>query len=76
MSSGMPSRGEVAERFDHCISNGGIVLFPSDTVYGLACDPSDAEAIARLYELKRRPPAKASAVMFFELDAAFAALDD
>lgn len=64
----------MAGRFERCISNGGVVLFPSDTVYGLACDPSDAEAIARLYELKHRPPAKASAVMFFDLDAALAAI--
>jgi L-threonylcarbamoyladenylate synthase len=66
----------MAERFERCISNGGVVLFPSDTVYGLACDPSDPEAIGRLYELKRRPPAKAAAVMFFELDAALAAVPD
>jgi L-threonylcarbamoyladenylate synthase len=70
----MPTRTETPERFERCISNGGVVLFPSDTVYGLACDPSDAEAIARLYELKRRPPAKASAVMFFDLDAALTAV--
>lgn len=66
----------MAERFERCIGNGGVVVFPSDTVYGLACDPSDPEAIARLYELKRRPPAKASAVMFFDLDAALAAVGD
>ena len=34
-------------------SNGGVVLFPSDTVYGLACDPSDRGAIERLYALTR-----------------------
>ena len=67
-------RTEMAERFERCIANGGVVLFPSDTVYGLACSPEDPEAIARLYELKRRPPAKASAVMFFDLDAALAAV--
>lgn len=69
-----PSRTEMAERFERCISNGGVVVFPSDTVYGLACDPEDQDAIDRLYELKRRPPAKASAVMFFDLDAALEAV--
>lgn len=76
MSSDVPAPTDMAERFDRCISNGGVVLFPSDTVYGLACDPSDAEAIRRLYELKRRPPAKASAVMFFDLDVALAAVPE
>jgi L-threonylcarbamoyladenylate synthase len=67
-------RSELAERFERCIEGGGVVLFPSDTVYGLACDPQNPAAIARLYELKRRPPAKASAVMFFDLEAALAVL--
>ena len=42
-------------------------MFPADTVYGLACDPSNADAVARLYELKGRPPEKPAAVMFFDL---------
>lgn len=65
-----------AQEFERVIADGGVALFPSDTVYGLACDPSDAAAVARLYELKGCPSAKASAVMFFELDAALAALPE
>ena len=60
--------------FERVIGDGGVVLFPSDTVYGLACDPDNAEAIARLYALKGRAPEKAAAVMFFELEAALAAV--
>jgi len=56
--------------FERCIVAGGVVLFPSDTVYGLACDPSSAEAVRRLYELKRRDLGKPSAVMFFSVAAA------
>jgi tRNA threonylcarbamoyl adenosine modification protein (Sua5/YciO/YrdC/YwlC family) len=69
-------RGIRAVEFERVITAGGVVLFPSDTVYGLACDPMSAEAIARLYALKDRPPAKASAVMFFELEAALTALPE
>jgi L-threonylcarbamoyladenylate synthase len=47
---------------------GGVVVFPADTVYGLACDPESPDAVARLYELKGRPPDKPAAVMFFALD--------
>jgi tRNA threonylcarbamoyl adenosine modification protein (Sua5/YciO/YrdC/YwlC family) len=65
-----------AGRFERCIRSGGIAVFPSDTVYGLACDPLDEDAVARLYEIKRRPPEKAAAVMFFELAAALAALPE
>lgn len=53
--------------FERVIRGGGIVLFPSDTVYGLACDPGDMSAIERLYALKGRPADKAAAVMFFDL---------
>jgi L-threonylcarbamoyladenylate synthase len=49
------------------VRGGGVVVFPADTVYGLACDPEDADAVARLYALKGRPPDKPAAVMFFAL---------
>jgi L-threonylcarbamoyladenylate synthase len=62
--------------FEEVIARGGVVLFPSDTVYGLACDPENAAAIERLYALKGRPAEKASAVMFFDLEAALAALPE
>lgn len=58
------------------MSVGGVALFPADTVYGLATEPDSREGVDRLYRLKRRPPDKASAVMFFRLEAALAALPE
>jgi L-threonylcarbamoyladenylate synthase len=55
---------------------GGVALFPADTVYGLACDPSNRIAVERLYLLKRRSLAKPSAVMFFDVELALAALPE
>ncbi len=55
---------------------GGVAVFPADTVYGLACDPSSREAIERLYRLKGRRPDKPSAVMFFDLAVALDALPE
>jgi L-threonylcarbamoyladenylate synthase len=52
-----------------CVAGGGVAVFPADTVYGLACDPEDPAAVARLYELKGRPPDKPAAVMLFDLAA-------
>jgi L-threonylcarbamoyladenylate synthase len=72
----MNARGVSAEQFERCIAEGCVVLFPSDTVYGLAADPHHEAAVRRLYELKDRPPAKAAAVMFFDLDAALGALPE
>jgi len=37
------------------LKNGGLVAFPTDTVYGLAAFPWDADGVARLYEAKQRP---------------------
>ncbi|HUR86887.1 MAG TPA: L-threonylcarbamoyladenylate synthase [Solirubrobacteraceae bacterium] len=62
--------------FERCIATGGVAVFPADTVYGLACDPSSAEAVDRLYALKGRPADKPAAVMFFSLDRALAALPE
>jgi L-threonylcarbamoyladenylate synthase len=68
--------GDDAATFSRCISVGGVAVFPSDTVYGLACEPDSKEAVQRLYLLKRRPPDKPAAVMFFALDLALAALPE
>lgn len=65
-----------AERLERCLAQGHVALFPADTVYGLACDPEDEAAVARLYELKGRPPRRPSAVMFFSREPALEALPD
>jgi L-threonylcarbamoyladenylate synthase len=65
-----------ARAFEACVARGGVAVFPADTVYGLACDPASGAAVARLYELKRRPPGKPAAVMFFALEPALAALPE
>jgi L-threonylcarbamoyladenylate synthase len=64
------------ETFERCISVGGVAIFPADTVYGLATEPDSREGVERLYRLKGRAPDKAAAVMFFQLDAALAALPE
>ena len=56
-----------AREFEAAIRAGGVVLFPSDTVYGLAVDPGNAEA---LYALKGRPRHKPAALMHFEIASA------
>jgi L-threonylcarbamoyladenylate synthase len=38
-----------------CLKHGGLVAFPTETVYGLGADASDAGAVARLYQAKGRP---------------------
>jgi tRNA threonylcarbamoyl adenosine modification protein (Sua5/YciO/YrdC/YwlC family) len=37
------------------IAAGGVIVIPTDTVYGIACDPRAAGAVERVYRIKRRP---------------------
>jgi len=45
------------------INDGGIVVFPTDTVYGLGCNPYYHEAVLSLYEIKKRKKEKAFPVI-------------
>lgn len=65
---------EDAARLQECLSGDGVALIPTDTVYGLACNPRSERATRRIYELKGRPQRKPSAVMFFALAPALDAL--
>lgn len=50
---------------ERCIAAGGVAVFPADGLYGLACDPLSAEAIARIHRIKGRDDGKPSAVLYF-----------
>jgi L-threonylcarbamoyladenylate synthase len=70
-----PLQSEDAERLERCLADGGVAVFPTDTVYGLCCDPDNEGAARRMYALKGRPAARACAVMFFSLSDALARLE-
>jgi L-threonylcarbamoyladenylate synthase len=65
---------EHANDLRECLASGGVAVFPTDTVYGLGCDPARGSAVERLYELKGRPADRPAAVMFFALPPALQAL--
>lgn len=48
----------VIEEAARIIKDGGVVLYPSDTIYGLGCDPFNADAVKRVYEMKGRDEGK------------------
>lgn len=41
------------------VRRGGVIIYPTDTVWGIGCDATNAEAVARVYEIKRRVQSKA-----------------
>jgi len=61
---------EEVAAFERCVFAGGVAVFPTDTVYGLATAPDSQTGVERLYRLKGRPPSQPVAVMFFDLNAA------
>lgn len=54
-----PEKRKIAKVID-CLQNGGIIIYPTDTVYGLACAISKPRAMERLCRLKRISPKKAN----------------
>lgn len=48
---------EVHNAFE-VLQNGGIILYPTDTVWGIGCDASNPEAVAKIYALKKREETK------------------
>jgi len=45
------------------IKEGGIILYPTDTVWGIGCDATNAEAVAKIYKLKQREETKSMIVL-------------
>src|SRR3974390_46396 len=51
----LPANDAAVARAARLLKEGGLVAFPTETVYGLGADATHARAIARLYEAKGRP---------------------
>lgn len=46
-----------------CIKEGGIILYPTDTVWGIGCDATNSEAVKKIYSLKKREDSKSMLVL-------------
>ena len=49
---------DIKKAFEVLVS-GGLILYPTDTIWGIGCDATNEEAVHRVYELKRRVDSKA-----------------
>ena len=52
------------------IKSGGIVIFPTDTVYGIGCNPYNKEAVQKIYKIKSREISKSLPILAFSKDVA------
>ncbi|MSV26584.1 MAG: threonylcarbamoyl-AMP synthase [Nitrosarchaeum sp.] len=57
------------------IKNGGVVVFPTDTVYGIGCDPYNKDAIKRIYKIKSRKSSKSLPILVFSKDIAMSIVE-
>jgi L-threonylcarbamoyladenylate synthase len=57
---------EFEEDLSACLvvlRSGGIIVYPTDTIWGIGCDATNPEAVSKIIDLKRRPPAKSMIVL-------------
>jgi L-threonylcarbamoyladenylate synthase len=59
---------EGIEKTSQIIKNGGIVIFPTDTVYGIGCNPYNINSIKKIYEIKSREKIKSLPVLAHSLN--------
>ncbi len=58
---------EINKAFDQ-LQSGNTILYPTDTVWGLGCDATNAEAVAKIYKLKNREESKALICLVSDID--------
>jgi L-threonylcarbamoyladenylate synthase len=57
---------DFSNDIEHCLKalhNGGIILYPTDTIWGIGCDATNAAAVEKIIALKQRPDAKSFVVL-------------
>jgi L-threonylcarbamoyladenylate synthase len=66
--AGIGAGPHAVEQAVKVLHHSGVVAFPTETYYGLAVDPTDALALARLFALKQRPESKPLLLLIDQLD--------
>ena len=53
------NRKEDIQNAVNVMREGGVILYPTDTVWGIGCDATNADAVAKVYKIKQRDDSKA-----------------
>ena len=62
---------ETKEIINECLEvlrSGGLILYPTDTVWGIGCDATDPEAVAKVFALKKRADSKSLVLLASDMD--------
>jgi L-threonylcarbamoyladenylate synthase len=47
----------------HILKKGGVILYPTDTIWGLGCDATNESAVKKIFDIKQRPPQKSFIIL-------------
>lgn len=59
---------EAIQKALEVLRAGGVILYPTDTVWGIGCDATNPEAVAKVYEIKRREDSKSLVLLASDID--------
>lgn len=58
------------------VKRGGVIVYPTDTVWGIGCDATRSDAVKKVFEIKRRADSKALIVMLGSIDSLYRYVDN
>ena len=59
---------EIIEEAVRVLRQGGVILYPTDTVWGLGCDATSEQAVERIFRIKKRSSAKSLVLLACDMD--------
>lgn len=59
---------EIIKQALEVLKKGGVILYPTDTVWGLGCDATNEEAVRKIFEIKKRADSKSLVLLASDLD--------
>ncbi|MCD8207107.1 MAG: Sua5/YciO/YrdC/YwlC family protein, partial [Bacteroidales bacterium] len=60
--------GEEIRKAVETLQKGGVLLYPTDTVWGIGCDATSSEAVARVFRIKAREDSKSLVLLAGDID--------
>ena len=64
------------EKAIEVLKSGGIILYPTDTIWGIGCDATNEKAVQRVYEIKKRDDSKSMLILLDEPDKLWDYVDE
>ena len=59
---------EIIKKAVSVMRDGGVILYPTDTIWGLGCDATNPDAVQRIFDIKHRPDSKSLVLLAADLD--------